>query len=461
MTLFRALSKLAAIALGLAILAYAALVIINWNDVPPSEIAREFATSIDRRPTVADEENAYLFAMGFATSPDGDPKDIGQRRRSWYAEQVAMGILLPRDDPFEGSLDRLVTNSDTAKNLASKCQQLGTVCLDLVAIDTIAATEWLDDEQWVLDRYIEMIVHDAYSEAIPQTSLWPMPDFGDIGYGQRLLMISAMISARNGDRSHVIALLEADLQFWRMVLANSDLLITKMISAAYVRNHFVNGNRVLRELHKSVRTDAIPQNWLIEISEAEKSLERSLIGEWRFIHNQYQSIEPDMEYIPTAKSADGATFLETVSWRLMLPLFQAQDSSNQIAAMLQNNIQLFDVPYIDVPLALGGAETSVPNMPKPYSRAYNVAGDLYFPAINAYRHYFVRTTDLEGVRRAAVLATEIRDREISAELVPEYITASKLTDPYTDEAFDWDSATDEIVFRGLSERDDGIYRLRY
>ena len=192
-------------------------------------------------------------------------------------------------------------------------------------------------------------------------------------------MLSALVSARNGDRSHVIALLEADLKFWRMVLANSDLLITKMIATAYVRNHFVLGNRVLKELHKSIRVDTIPSGWLVEISSAEKSMARSLIGDWRFMENSLRSTASGALYVPTSSSIDGPTFAERLEWRLLLPLFQPQDISNRNAARIAKFIEIFDAPYRNLPAAFAKAQNLPVDDPTPFSRAYNLAGDLHFP----------------------------------------------------------------------------------
>lgn len=448
-------------ALGLVVLAYLVAVAINWSDRPPSPLAEEFAASIENRPALPDSENAFIFMMGFAGPPEIDPVELGLKRRNWYLEQIAQSGKTLNDELFVDEFDLEPGRSEAVSALARDCQQLSADCLDLAAVRNIVASEWLDEEAWLLNRYIELIVNEEFSEPVPATVLWPSPNYSRLGYGQRLLMLSALMSARNGDRSHVIALLEADLEFWRMVLANSDLLLTKMIATAYVRNHFVQGNRVLKELQKSVRVDTIPAGWLVEISSAERSMARSLIGDWRFMENSLRSISTRPMYVPTLWSIDGATFLARLEWHVMSPLFQPQDISNRNAATISKFIELFDAPYQDLPAVFEKAENSSFDDPTPFSRIYNLAGDLYYPMSLDLGSYAVRVADLEGIRRAAVVTSLMREQGFEAASVPSQLSISSITDPYTSEPLGWSAESTEVVFYGLQEDDRGIHRMRY
>lgn len=453
--------KLIGAALGLAVLVYVVIVAINWNDQPPSQLAEKFAYSIDNRPAVPDSANAFLFMMGFSGPPDTDPAELGLKRQEWYLEQVASSSATPKDDPFGDDFDLQPGRSEAVSALAIDCQKLSANCLDLAAVRTLVATDWLDEEAWLLGRYIELIVHEEFSELIPANVWWPSPSYSRLGYGQRLLMLSALVSARNGDRSHVIALLEADLKFWRMVLANSDLLITKMIATAYVRNHFVQGNRVIKELHKSIRVDTIPSGWLVEISSAEKSMARSLIGDWRYMENSLRSTASATLYVPTSSSIDGVTFVERLEWRMLLPLFQPQDISNRNAARIAKFIEIFDAPYRNLPAAYAEAQNLPVDEPTPFSRAYNLAGDLHYPMGLNFGSYAVRVADLEGIRRAAVVTSQLREQGIGAASVPSQLAISSISDPYTSEPLGWSTDSNEVVFHGLQEDDRGMHRMRY
>lgn len=453
--------KLVSAALALAALAYIVLVAINWNDQPPSPLAKEFSASIDSRAVIPNSNNAFLYMMGFAGAPNIDPAELGVKRHEWYLQQLANNNTTLGNDPFDDDFDLRPGRSTEVGTLADDCQSVGANCLDLAAVKTLVATDWLDEEAWLLNRYIKLITHTQFSEPIPAGAFWLSPNFSRLGYGQKLLMVSALVSARNGDRSHVIALLEADSKFWRMILANSDILITKMIATAYVRNHFLEGSRVLEELHKTNRVDTIPNGWFEAINTAERSMTRSLVGEWRFIENAIQSTASGSWYVPTTSGVDGPTILERLTWHALIPLFQPQDISNQVAARIADSIETFDIPYTDIPAALTRSKNTVDDLHAPFSRAYNLAGDLRFPMSLDYGTYFARVADLEGVRRAALVTSQMRELGISAASVPSHLARSSITNPYTEKPLEWNAETNEVVFHGLQEYGRGTHRIQY
>lgn len=84
--------------------------------------------------------------------------------------------------------------------------------------------------------------------------------------GQRLHIADAWQSASESDAEAVRSALERNLVYWRMVLKNSDALITKMIATAAVIRHFKLGNLVLRKLPQEVAADGIPDSWRRQIS---------------------------------------------------------------------------------------------------------------------------------------------------------------------------------------------------
>jgi hypothetical protein len=72
-----------------------------------------------------------------------------------------------------------------------------------------------------------------------------------------------------------------------------------------------------------------------------------------------------------------------------------------------------------------------------------------------------RVADVEGARRAAVLATTLRSSGVSAEDVPAQLAASEIRDPYTNGPFAWDLKEKAIVFTGLVPGERGRHDLKY
>ena len=61
------------------VLLYLLALAINWRDQPPSPAYAELHGMIDSRPPVADDENAFIYLVGFAAQPADDPRRIGRQ----------------------------------------------------------------------------------------------------------------------------------------------------------------------------------------------------------------------------------------------------------------------------------------------------------------------------------------------------------------------------------------------
>jgi hypothetical protein len=80
---------------------------------------------------------------------------------------------------------------------------------------------------------------------------------------------------------------------------------------------------------------------------------------------------------------------------------------------------------------------------------------------SSYGVYPPRLADVEGVRRAAVLATELRSRKIDEQNIEAELAASNLRTPYTGEPFTWDAEQHALVFIGLVPGERGRHALKY
>ena len=78
-----------------------------------------------------------------------------------------------------------------------------------------------------------------------------------------------------------------------------------------------------------------------------------------------------------------------------------------------------------------------------------------------YGQYGARVADVEGVRRAAVLATTLRSRGVAAADVPAQLAASEIRMPYTNGPFAWDLKEGAIVFTGLEASERARHDIKY
>lgn len=277
----------------LALIAYAVLFVANLEDRPPiAEIAVLRSLQEDASP-VPSEHNSYMLMLGFAGPPNSDPMSLGIERYEWM--QRARPEFDRAGDPLSEDYDFRGQRGDAVSELAEACSKSEVECSRLLQSSKETVKRWLADERWLLDRYHSLISMTEFAEATPFELLAPLPSFNVLLEGQRLLMADAWTSASNANATAVRAALDRDLTYWRLVLKNSDVLITKMIATAAIIRHFKLGNIVLRRLPQEIAADGIPVTWRDEISDEERSMKRSLAGEWAFFNETTERMAVESE----------------------------------------------------------------------------------------------------------------------------------------------------------------------
>jgi len=442
--LAKKLSWLLGGALALALAAYAVLVLANLHDRSPSAEIAAIKTVHDSGSPFLSDRNSYLFVLGFAGAPDADPLALGMERYQWM-EQA--GPEFDRSgDPLNEEYDFRADRSDAVAQVIAACPESEAECFRILDSEGQAVEQWLADERWLLDRYRSLIDMTEFKEAKALGTAAPLPAYGVILEGQRLHIADAWRSATQADAAAASTALDRDLLYWRMVLENSGTLITKMISTAAIVRHFKLGNLVLRRLPQENAADAIPRSWLQQFSIEERSMRRSLAGEWMFFDKGIK--ENEDQPVPLASNT-----WDRVAWMLLQPFWQPQDLSNRQARMMLDLADTFDVPYDEIPEAAGLAFDLQKSVYRPFSRLYNITGDL-FMAADYWRisDYAVRVSDLEGVRRAALLVAELRAAGTGADEAATRMRVNDKVDPYTNEPFTWIADEEAIVFHGLDPR---------
>jgi hypothetical protein len=271
---------------------------------------------------------------------------------------------------------------------------------------------------------------------------------------KKLFLAKASEAAASGRTEEAMALVARDARFWRTVLAEADALITKMIAVAALNRHYELGNLILRSMPPTVQA---PAEWSLPFTKPELSMQRVITGEWIFSsgllrHSPHDELE----------SEDGAA--STIAARLVAPLYQYQDTSNELAAHYANVALLLDAPLEEFPAVISRVvKETEETRTRLYSiTLYNPAGRLALAAgLSSLDNYAVRVADLEGVRRAALLAARLRERGIKPSDVPAALSAGDLRSPYDQQPFEWAAEGGHIVFQGLEGSERGTHRIRY
>jgi hypothetical protein len=438
---------------GLAAGFYAVAVAINWRDQPPSPDALRLMASYENRPAIADQDNAFVYLLGIEAPLDADARDIGMRRLAWLRET--------REEPFDYPGDPLAARLDYAsrdpvvEQFLTKCDGDSGDCVDAFTDSGLVLDTWLATHSWLLERYRTLLGNSGWREEIFGASR-PFPNYAAPIYGQRLLLLEARTLADSGDIEGARRLLESDARFWRMVLESSDMLITKMIATAALRQHFTWGALALRGVPPQLEATAEPQVWAQPMTAAELSLRRTLAGEWVFFSDSVlELLDSDL--------IDDAAAATRIADRLFHPLLQEQDALNRHATYLGELADTLDAPLLGysrvADAALQLTERTADDAFPPRS-FYNLFGVIALAAGPAdYSSYARRVADVEGIRRAA-LAT-LRARQAPVAELGAVLAASSLRNPYDDQPLVWDANEQAVVFIGLEPGERGEHRFYY
>lgn len=421
--------------LVLAVSLYVLLVAVNWRDEAPSRDAVAFDRLLDERAPVADEANAFVFVLGMAAPPGADPLALGRERKAYLetfdAAAHPTAAFPGIDDDYRARRPGAIAQ------LAGACSKGTPECARLLRATPDDVDAWLASESWLLDRYEGLISRRAWREAVPDDLRAPMPSYQHALEGQKLYLVQAWRAARSGDAERARGMVDADMRFWRTVLASSDLLISKMVAAAGVRRNLTLGSLVLRELPTG-QAGGLPSSWLEPLSVRERSARRALAGEWRFSSRVVASTGA-----PGAP-ADLAAHEYGAPARLTRPLYQPQATSNLFASALTRLAEVSELPY---PAIGPGFRAFAKEHDSAGPGLYNPVGRVLVSigGGTAYWNYVARLADLEALRSAAVLAGTVRARNGHGQAAG---AARMALDPYG-HPFDWDAAKGVFTFRSL------------
>jgi hypothetical protein len=440
---------------------YLGALAINWRDQPPSPAALAFAAAEPASSPVADENNAYIYLLGFASPRDRDPAAPGIARAAWIRE-LSNDLSITREaDPGPQRLSEIEQLFEPLREL-NCAMDSGAPCFAALdrARDTIERVT--TDQAWLIERYRRLLSYTAWADVTAEDFRAPYPDHPALQQARRLYLLHTWLLAVAGDADGVRAALDADLEFWRLSLRDSSSLLSKMIAESHCREHFAWGTLILRRLSRESRAGPIPASWGRPLTDEERSLVRAFRGEWKYARNTMRYLPLGGLAVPPG-GADTRTLGERVDSALSMPFFKLQATLNEHAAALLRLESLLDVPYAELPAALARVPNAVDEQPSGViDAAYNVIGrSLIAPGREYWANYGARVADLEGIRRAALLAAELRARDVPLDAVAAAIELNSMRDPYTDQPFQWIPERTAIGFAGLQNQSRGHFEFLY
>lgn len=411
MTKLKLLLKMVASFLALLFLLIAFVFFINREDKPPSESVIKLQRIAAASTPVKDRDNAFVYVMGFSASDNADVMTEGAA----HVEQMRKSMETP------GPID----------------------------VAEIRVQEQLQREPAkLIERYERLLEFKQWQE-IRQGDQRPLiAAFGRVFEAQRQMYLKALSLETNEDAADCKRMLEKDYRFWRMILAESASVNVKMIAARSIELHFEMGNLVVRRFPPALTMVAIPEGWREPFSSRERSLAKMMANEWIFY-----DLRPDDERSKNLVSMLFGSFL-----------YQPQATSNANADRMLRVVGLYDRDYAAIPQAAATFLATYGTEKKAAADigVYNPVGRilLNMEGMDAYTRYGFRVANLEGMRRVALLASQLRSSGAKGNDVAEGVRTSDLRDPYDGKEFAWDPGQGAFLFsRTLEGRPD--FKIAY
>jgi len=425
-----------------------AVAVVNRKDEAPSAAAQAMKRIVEARESVADGDNAYVYILGFDAPDDSDALASGHERVEWLRKFMATAGPYQFPNPPGERQDLSELRNPEFRQFAAICKRDNRSCLEAMESDRLRLQAWVQRDAKLIARYQGLLAFTQWREVWPNDVRAPVAPLSHVLEAQRLMFIKAWLMASNGDAVACKQLLQRDLQFWRMALAETSSLVFKLVATSAIEQHFALGNLVLRSLPPAAGISSIPEAWLVPMSVRERSMATVMANEWAF-SERYMTPSAMASYLEG--NDDGAESGSLVSRLLAKLLLKPQATVNATAERMLSVTQLSERDYPAIPDAAKALLASQEFAKKDITsfRIYNPIGGILVDLVDMkpFVGYGLRIADLEGGRRLALLAAQLRGQNVSLENVSASLSVAGLRDPYDGSAFSWNAKESSYVFR--------------
>jgi len=261
--------------------------------------------------------------------------------------------------------------------------------------------------------------------------------------------------------------LQRDTQFWRMLLTQSDNLLTHMVAVTLLRKQYELLSRIVAEFPQmaTAEKDRLLQ-MIAPLSPQELSFRRSLAGELQLVENALIQLDQ------TNACADGsgkecADATRSTNWSLTNPvwrktrLYRHNATLNLQAALLQQWAEFSELPATKIAKQKESFSQSLEKEYKAKSVSepgiYNYIGKQFvatgFTDVGAY---VLKVHDLNGLLRLINLQIQITALGLPDDRIGPFLQTSdaEFTNPYTGQAMIWDAKERTLSFPAQGRDDE-------
>jgi hypothetical protein len=386
-------------------------------------------------PEVIEPGNAWMVMLGFNASPGIDPYKAGEQKMLELKAMIDSGkdireIILANINERK---DGLKFKGDTYPYYDSKN---GGV-LKYAGSHKKEIRQLEQDNRELLNRYEALLKCPRFAEPVDYGHYAPLHLFGPVRDALMLKHIILAERAANGQYSPVLEELKQDMEFWRFITRNSELLITNLTAHMGLNISIRFAADLGANISLSDREQKILFEALSPFDKSETSMKKAFLGEFRYMHRSMDlanvSGQRIMERIFVKRNATENGIFQYY--------FQAGKLSELTAE------QYADEAGRKTMLGAGREKSGLRFL-------YNPAGAILILIGRGHLTYYIeKGHNLEGLRRLAILKILIRQEKVHQADIQKFIDSRKsdLGNPYTGEPMKWDPKGRILYFDNLSQ----------
>jgi len=379
--------------------------------------------------------NAYpaILALNSASGPS--LKQATKTIRDHLNQQIAEnGLDYLNQEDYQRLIGKGHDNS--WKNIYYNCKsRTEKNCMASLIEDV--ANQPISDERLKaqLKRYADLIKMTDYQDATQIEFNAPYVAFGSLQQIKRLFLADAYI---NHSTDEYLKTWRQDMNFWRMVLADNHILITRMVAIASVFNS-------INSLSTAINQGALSPQQLSELQRQIKTLSKKELDMGTTFDYEFKY---GMRFLEMAET-------ERKVGNLIENMFYQPNATTNLhyefaTRPLKQVSALSSVEYYQHVTGENNAVKFTSPFNWSLTTLYNPLGKQFISyAIPAYNDYVARAHDLNGMMLLLKLQIEIALSPNQP--VEQVITQSKYTNPYTLEPMDYNSETHSIYFECMDK----------
>lgn len=270
---------------------YSLLIAINWSDEAPSALTitlnQEVEANLAKQHTINTTENGYYFYLNDVTK-----------------SQYPLSPLL-------ANIVQACRAGDCSVLLSEHVAQLPTL---------------LAEHQALLDFYQSLRTFSDWHETIPSDA-FDLPPYQPLFHAQSVFLLQAWLAVQQNDMALARQILDEDLKFWRKLLQNNRLLISKMVSGAAVTQHFNFAKLIKQSMSEEQQLGVTPESWQQPFSQDELTMYPVFAGEWHYANHMLNKLwQHDL-------AGQAKPWYEQTILTVSQPFFKQQATKNALAVM--------------------------------------------------------------------------------------------------------------------------------